>query len=246
MSVGLRLTHTTHGDGTVRSIAVRPNRATGAHEDYAAVHFPGLGGAGTWSTLVSGRRAGTPTEGGLTVLVRLCDLADGEKWHVAEDYGDLSEMLADIELLPADGSRLAPAEGPAGTTRLIMLARAVEEADLSPDGDPVNVLKFIVDWSVERHMRRVEAIHGRGTRLASARQSSRLAENRSLWTTKLYPQMPEQLRPGAERVLLSVAALLANWFDVEPGAAARLVTASVEARIANLHMRQLRCLALAS
>jgi hypothetical protein len=62
-------------------------------------------------------------------------------------------------------------------------------------------------------------------------------EEGDLWSRRIYPSLPEAIKPGTDRVLVSVAWMVSTEKNVTMFEAAQILTASLERRIQNIHMR---------
>jgi hypothetical protein len=240
---GMRLTHTTHGDGRIQSIVDRVSPKTKAIESYATVLFSSVHGKVSWSSLLThGKGLERVTDTSLTLLVAVNDIETGPNWFLANDYGDLSDIIVDIERLSTKHSAITPINSTESiASQITTLGKNLEKADLSPEGDPINILKIVTDWSAERLAKQSES-HTRSVAAKSADLSDwlNLMDKRQLWQAKLYPGLPEQIRSGTERVLVSVAGLISCGHEVEMPEAARILTEALENRIENLHGKKFR------
>ena len=240
---GMRLTHTTHGDGRIQGIIDRVSPKTKAIESYATVLFPSVNGKVSWTSLVNnGRGVERVTDTSLTLMVAVSDISEGNNWYLANDYGDLSDIIVDVERLSTKHSAVTPINFTESiASQITTLGKNLERADLSPEGDPINILKIIVDWAAERMVKQAESTsRSPQAKSADLNEWLRLIEKRQIWQAKLYPGLPEHIRSGTERVLMSVAGLISCGHDVEMPEAARILTAALENRIENLHGKKFR------
>lgn len=240
---GMRLTHTTHGDGRVQTVIDRISPKTKAMESYATVSFSSVSGKVSWSSLVHNAKIQRNTDTSLTLMVAVDDIANGPNWFLANDYGDLSDIIVDIERLGTKNSAVTPINfSESSATQITTLGKNLERADLSPEGDPINILKIITDWSAERLVRQVESSHSRSVALRCSEMKDWIAlmEENELWSSKLYPSLPEAIKVGTERVLVSVAGLISCEHEVEMHEAARILTDALENRVSNIHARAFR------
>lgn len=240
---GMRLTHTTHGDGRITSIVDRVSPKTKSVEPYACVSFTAINGTISWSSLInSGKSLPRSTDTSLTLWVAVSDIVDGNNWFLSNDYGDLSDILVDIERLGTKHSAVTPIDfNESISSQIAILGKNLDHADLSPKGDPINILKIVVDWSIERFIRQIGSENRSvATRISELDQWITLIEKEELWSTKLYSSLPGVIRNGTERVLVSVACLISYEHEVEMQDAAKILTCSLEKRIANVHLRALK------
>lgn len=240
ISEGMRLTHTTHGDGRVKKIVDRISPKTKAMESYATVSFSSVNGKVSWASLVHNTQMQRNTDTSLTLMVAVDDIANGPNWFLANDYGDLSDIIVDIERLGTKQSAITPIDfGESVASQITTLGKNLERADLSPEGDPINILKIIVDWASERLVRHAEQSSSRSVamRLVDMKDWIALLEDHELWSSKLYPSLPEAIKVGTERVLVSVAGLISCEHEVEMHEAARMLTDALENRVINIHAR---------
>lgn len=238
---GMRLTHTTHGDGKIHSLQDRVNPKTKAVDTYATVVFSSVNGKVSWSSLIHGQRVDSRnTDTSLTLLIPVSDIQNGSQWFIANDYGDLSDMIIDIERLGTKNSSISPIHGnESAATQIVTFAKNLERAELTPESDPINMVKIIVDWCVERALSQVSLTNSRSvaTKSSEIAEWIGLIEDRKFWSLKCYPALPEVVRVGAEKVMVSVAGLISCEHDVEMTEAARILTSALENRVANTHLR---------
>jgi len=237
---GMRLTHTTHGDGRIQGIVDRVSPKTKAIESYATVSFSAVNGKITWSSLVNNTKSHRDADLSLTLMVPVRDISDGPQWFLANDYGDLSDIIVDIERLGTKSSSIAPINFTESVAaQITTLGKNLDRADLSPEGDPINILKIVTDWTAERLLRNSESTSSRSAvvRCSELNGWIELMEERELWSSKLYPNLPDVVKVGTERVLISVAGLISCEHEVEMHEAARILTDALENRVVNIHAR---------
>lgn len=240
---GMRLTHTTHGDGRIQSIVDRVSPKTKAIEPYATVLFTSVSGKISWSSLLNNAKIQRNADTSLTLMVAVSDIENGTSWFLANDYGDLSDIIVDIERLGTKNSAVTPIDFTESVAaQITTLGKNLEHADLSPEGDPINILKIITDWSAERLIRNIEASSSRSIAVRSAELDGwiEMLEDKELWSFKLYPSLPESIKAGTERVLVSVAGLISYEHEVEMHEAARILSDALENRVVNIHERGFR------
>jgi hypothetical protein len=141
-----------HGDGVVTRIEERVNRKTTALELCATVSFSSFNGKISWGALLAGEKL-TPgtTDTSLVMIVAVKDIEQNHHWFAPQDYGDLSEILIDLERMATKQSAITPlGDSSLVSSQLSSLSKNLEKVDVSPDGDPLNALKTVVDWSVSR------------------------------------------------------------------------------------------------
>lgn len=241
---GMRLTHTTHGDGRITNIVDRVSPKTKAIEPHATVVFSSVSGKISWSALVNNDKiVERNTDISLTLTVAVSAIETGSSWFLANDYGDLSDIIVDVERIATKNSAVTPINfNESVATQITTLGKNLERADLSPEGDPINILKIVADWAAERIVRQAESATYRsvGIRTSELAEWITMIESREMWSSKLYPSLPEGIKTGTERVLVSVAGLISNEHEVAMHEAARILTEALENRIANLHMRSFK------
>lgn len=240
VSVGMRLTHTMHGDGVVTRIEERVNRKTNALEPCATVSFTSANGKISWSALLNGDQSlPGATDTSLVMIVAVKDIQENHNWFAPQDYGDLSEILIDLERLTTKHSAVTPlSDSSLVSSQLSSLSKNLEKVDVSPDGDTLNALKTVVDWSVSRLFKTAESnSRSASAKLVDVNQWIANIEDAELWTRKIYPALPEAIKPGTDRVLVSVAWMVSAERNVSMFEAARILTGSLEKRIYNIHMR---------
>lgn len=240
VSVGMRLTHTMHGDGIITRIEDRVNRKTNALESCATVSFTSANGKISWSALLNGEQnAPGGADTSLVMIVAVKDIEENHNWFAPEDYGDLSEILVDLERLSTKHSAVTPLnENSLVSSQLSSLSKNLEKVDVSPEGDTLNALKTVVDWSVSRLYKGSESnARSASAKLVDVNQWIANIEDHELWARRIYPALPEAIKPGTDRVLVNVAWMVSTEKNVSMFEAARILAASLEKRIYNIHLR---------